>query len=66
MTSQFTNRTSSADVVLKDDEFFELRDFIVRVSGIFFPDSKRYFIESRLKKRVEQLGFSSFREYVDF
>ncbi len=64
--AQFTNRTSSANVVLKDDEFFELQEFIVQVSGIFFPNSKRYLIESRLKRRVEQLGLSSFREYIDF
>lgn len=51
---------------LSDEEFFELRDFISRLTGIFFPNSKKYFIESRVRPRLESLGFKSFADYTRY
>ncbi|MCS7228589.1 MAG: protein-glutamate O-methyltransferase CheR [Candidatus Kryptonium sp.] len=51
---------------LSDEEFFELRDFISRLAGIFFPNSKKYFIESRVRPRLESLGFKSFADYTRY
>ena len=36
-------------------EFRSLRDFIYAKSGIFFSESKQYFLENRLSKRIGEL-----------
>ncbi len=51
---------------LTDEEFFELRDYISRLTGIYFPENKKYLIESRIRPRVEALGLKSYRAYLDF
>jgi len=43
--------------------FKELRDLIYKESGIFFPDSKKYYLETRLSQRLKELGLKSFEEY---
>ncbi|CUS97272.1 chemotaxis protein methyltransferase CheR [Candidatus Kryptobacter tengchongensis] len=52
------------NLTLSDEEFFELRNFISQLTGIFFPDSKRYFVESRVRPRIEFLGLKSFTDYL--
>lgn len=54
------------DLSLNDMEFFELRDFILRLTGIYFPESKRYFIESRVRPRIETLGLRSYADYLNY
>lgn len=51
---------------LTDEEFFELRDYISRLTGIYFPENKKYLIESRIRPRIEALGLKSYRAYLDF
>ncbi|MBF0565281.1 MAG: protein-glutamate O-methyltransferase CheR [Nitrospirae bacterium] len=48
---------------LKDETFRNLRDFIYEKSGIFIADSKKYFIENRLSKRLEEKKLQSFDDY---
>ena len=45
-------------------EFRSLRDFIYAKSGIFFSESKQYFLENRLSKRVGELKLHSYSEYL--
>lgn len=47
-------------------EFAELRKIIYQRSGIHFQDSKKYVLESRLARRLEELSLSNFGEYVQF
>jgi len=54
------------DLSLNDMEFFELRDFILHLTGIYFPESKRYFIESRVRPRIETLGLRSYADYLNY
>jgi chemotaxis protein methyltransferase CheR len=54
------------ELVLRDVEFFELRDFILRLTGIYFPESKKYFIESRIRPRVELLGLKTYTDYLNY
>ena len=51
---------------LTDKEFADLRKIIYDRSGIHFQDSKKYVLESRLGKRLEELGLDSYAEYVQF
>lgn len=46
------------------DTFLKLRDLIYESSGIFFPESKVYLLEGRLRNRLTELEMSSFEEYV--
>jgi len=49
---------------MSDAVFFELRDFICGVTGIYFQDSKKYLLEGRLGKRLQILGIGDFAEYL--
>lgn len=52
--------------VVSDDGFSELRDYIEDVLGVYFPDNKKYLLESRLKKRLTYLGLSSYADYLRY
>jgi chemotaxis protein methyltransferase CheR len=49
-----------------DDGLNQLRDLIYEACGIFFPDNKRYFLETRFARRMEAVGAKSYGEYVRF
>ena len=38
---------------ISDRDFEQLRDYIYNVCGIYFHSSKKYFLESRLARRME-------------
>ncbi len=48
---------------LSDTLFYQIRDFIYQKSGIYFPDNKKYLLESRLKQRLNALKIGSYEEY---
>ncbi|MBI5807953.1 MAG: protein-glutamate O-methyltransferase CheR [Ignavibacteriales bacterium] len=46
--------------------FFEnIRKYIYENTGIYFQDNKKYFLESRLLRRMNYLGLKTFEEYFD-
>jgi chemotaxis protein methyltransferase CheR len=45
-------------------EFKQLRDFIYAKSGIFFNESKMYFLENRLTRRLQEMGLKAYSEYL--
>lgn len=51
---------------MSDTEFNTLRKIVYDRSGIHFPDSKKYVLESRLARRLEELEFDSFTQYLQF
>ncbi|HXG31314.1 MAG TPA: protein-glutamate O-methyltransferase CheR [Thermodesulfobacteriota bacterium] len=50
--------------VLQDTTFKQLRDLIYEKSGIFIPDTKKYFLENRLMRRIEENNLDSFEDYL--
>ncbi|MBF0316570.1 MAG: protein-glutamate O-methyltransferase CheR [Nitrospirae bacterium] len=50
-------------MALKDETFKDLRDFIYDTTGIYIPDTKKYFIENRLSKRLEEKKIGSYEDY---
>jgi chemotaxis protein methyltransferase CheR len=54
------------DSCLRDDTFRQLRNFIYEKSGIFIPDTKKYLIENRLLRRIQENSLKSFEEYFSF
>jgi chemotaxis protein methyltransferase CheR len=47
-------------------QFESLRKIVYERSGIYFQDSKKYVLESRLARRLEELEFDSFDQYLMF
>lgn len=51
---------------MSDKEFHTLASFIESELGIRMPETKRVMLESRLLKRIRQLGLPDFAAYVNF
>jgi len=61
-----TPSVSSAAPKLTDAQFTKLRKVIYDRSGIHFQDTKKYVLESRLGRRLQELEFNSYDEYIMF
>jgi chemotaxis protein methyltransferase CheR len=48
---------------ISDKDFEQLRDYIYNVCGIYFHSSKKYFLESRLARRMECTGSKTHADY---
>jgi chemotaxis protein methyltransferase CheR len=53
-------------LTMNPKEFADLRTIIYQRSGIHFQDSKKYVLESRLARRLEELNMDSFAQYIQF
>ncbi len=51
---------------LSNEAFGLLRDIIYAKSGMFFPESKKYLLEKRLVKRLEEKNLKTFEDYYYF
>ena len=49
---------------MTDEVFREIREFIYKLTGIYFQDSKKYLLEGRLGKRLQILGMTDFAQYL--
>jgi chemotaxis protein methyltransferase CheR len=50
-----------------DPEVFEkLRDFVYEKCGIFFESNKKYLLENKLSKRIQELKLRDFGDYLRF
>ncbi|MDN5347534.1 MAG: chemotaxis protein methyltransferase CheR [Clostridia bacterium] len=45
-------------------EFERLREYIYRESGIYFEDTKLYYVEKRVEQQMEKYGFKDFTAYL--
>jgi chemotaxis protein methyltransferase CheR len=45
-------------------DFLALRDFVYRRSGIYFRETKKYFLETRIGRRIIDLSLPSYGEYL--
>jgi chemotaxis protein methyltransferase CheR len=51
---------------MTDAQFEKLRKIVYDRAGIHFQDSKKYVLESRLSRRLEELEFNDFSQYLMF
>lgn len=51
---------------LSDETFALLRDIVYKRSGIFFPENKKYLLETRLARRLELKDLKTFEDYYYF
>jgi len=56
------NQTTAAE--LTNAEFKNLQDFIYNKSGMFFPLSRKHYIQQKVLKRIQTFGCSSFKDYL--
>ncbi|MBF0559777.1 MAG: protein-glutamate O-methyltransferase CheR [Nitrospirae bacterium] len=49
---------------INDEVFKQFRDFIYEKSGIFIPDNKKYFLENRLGRRVQEMNLKGYDDYL--
>ncbi|MCX7946693.1 MAG: protein-glutamate O-methyltransferase CheR [Hydrogenophilus sp.] len=47
------------------EDFAKFREFFYRKTGIYFDDSKRYFVDKRLIERIHATGAGDFRRYFN-
>ena len=50
-------------VAISDRDFEQLRDFIYNICGMYFHATKKYFLESRLARRMEATGTRTHNDY---
>lgn len=50
-------------MAITDKDFEQLRDFIYNLCGMYFHTTKKYFLESRLARRMEVTGTKTAMEY---
>lgn len=50
-------------MAISDKDFEQLRDFIYNLCGMYFHTTKKYFLESRLTRRMEATGAKSCQDY---
>ena len=62
--SDLTDTKQEISMTLED--YFSIRDYIYEKSGMYFADSKRDFVEVRVKKRVSDNNFQNFKDYYYF
>jgi len=58
MTGPLPNQTMSLQ------DFLSIREFIYGRTGIFFSESKQYFLENRLNRRLQEVNLNSYRDYL--
>lgn len=51
---------------MSNNEFKELTAFIYDKTGIAIPERRKYLIENKLSKRLEELKLSSYADYVKY
>ena len=56
--------TVAGTPALSNQDFETFREFFYRHTGMYFEDSKRYFVDKRLIERMETAGSRTLREYL--
>lgn len=54
------------DILLNDEEFRLIRDFVYQHCGLHFTEDSKYLLEKRLGKRLQHHKMKNFKEYYYF
>ena len=55
---------SGSSLQMSSQDFCALRDFVYNRSGIYFREAKKYFLETRVGRRISDLSLPSYGEYL--
>ncbi|OFX23784.1 MAG: chemotaxis protein CheR [Bacteroidetes bacterium GWA2_31_9b] len=61
-----SNKFAFYQAKLSQSEFDRLSKFIFEQSGIKLPQVKLIMLQSRLQKRLKELNFTTYKEYIDY
>ncbi|MCP4074910.1 MAG: chemotaxis protein CheR [Gammaproteobacteria bacterium] len=64
--SQLTSKLVDGQATLSERELLRVSNFIGEYVGIQLEPSKHTLVEGRLRRRLRQLKFTCFKEYLDF
>jgi len=53
-----------SNMQMSPQEFVALRDFVYNRSGIYFREAKKYFLETRVSRRITELSLRSYGDYL--
>jgi len=59
------SESESNSLQMSSQDFTALRDYVYSKSGIYFRETKKYFLENRIGKRISELSLPSYREYFN-
>ncbi len=65
-TTATTETVDYATTRISDAEYALIRDYFYKRCGIYFDDSKRYFVDKRILSRIRATGQDTFRSYFSF
>ncbi len=57
------NNTAAKDISISNEDFQKFREYFYRKTGIWFDESKRYFVDKRLAERITATRTDNFRSY---
>ena len=63
--SLIARNQAATDADLADPALCKLRDLVYRTSGIFHAENKFYLLALRARRRMREIGSSSFADYLD-
>jgi chemotaxis protein methyltransferase CheR len=66
MSGQNVNLTEVYRAVMSSDDFKKLSSFIYNEYGIKMPEIKKTMLQSRLHKRLRELGMTNYKDYVEY
>ena len=55
---------SGSSLQMSTQDFLALRDFVYNRSGIYFRETKKYFLETRVGRRIGDLSLRSYGDYL--
>jgi chemotaxis protein methyltransferase CheR len=58
--------TAAPEIAISQEDFATFRDFFRRRTGIYFEDTKRYFVDRRLEGRILATAHTTCRQYLSF
>jgi chemotaxis protein methyltransferase CheR len=64
--SEPVNISDIYKAVMSAEDFKKLSSFIYKEYGIKMPEIKKTMLQSRLHKRLRELNFSNYKDYVDY
>lgn len=60
----FQTKTADYQIKMPDEAFLQIRDIIYKQSGIYYSESKKYLLESRIAKRLVANNLTNYYDYL--
>ncbi|HPI19910.1 MAG TPA: protein-glutamate O-methyltransferase CheR [Candidatus Kapabacteria bacterium] len=60
----FQTKTADYQIQMTDEDFQQIRDIIYQQSGIYYSESKKYLLESRIAKRLVANNLTNYHDYI--